>query len=88
MTLYQAVFLAWVAVTVGLAAVAIYRAVVGLHEDDQLFLDPAEDGFRLEQKEVARSIRGLDTTVLWLTWCSGGLFALIVALGAFRALGS
>jgi hypothetical protein len=86
MTLYQILFVAWVLVTAGLAGVAIYRAVVGLHEDDQLFLDPVEAEFEREQKEVVRSLRGLDTAVARLMWCSGGLFALMVALGAFHAL--
>ncbi|MEZ5353362.1 MAG: hypothetical protein R2762_12055 [Bryobacteraceae bacterium] len=85
MTAYQILFLAWVVVTIGLAGVAIYRAVAELHEDDQLFLDPAEARFEREQKDVIRSIRGLDHAVARLAWCSAALFAAMILAGAYRA---
>ena len=86
MTAYQILFLAWVLVTVALAGVTICRAVTGLHEDDQIFLDPVEAGFEQEQKEIVRSMRGLDRAVVRLIWCSAALFAAMVAVGAYRAL--
>ncbi len=86
MTSYQYLFLAWVAVTTGLAGVTIYRALVGLHEDDQLFLDPVEAGFEREQKEIVHSLNGLDRAVHGLMWGSGVLLAVMIGAAVFRAL--
>ena len=42
LTMLGWMFLVWSIVTGVLTLVLIYRSVVGMKEDDQLFLDPAE----------------------------------------------
>jgi len=39
----------WGAITVVLIGLVIYRAVVGIHEEDQIFLDQAEVSLEKEQ---------------------------------------
>lgn len=43
---------AWLAVTAVCIVLAIYRAVIGLREEDQLYIDPGEERLLREQQEV------------------------------------
>jgi hypothetical protein len=61
----------WGAITVCLAAAYIYRGIVAQGEDDQLFLDKAEDHIRREQEQIVAKIVKLDKVVLWLGVASG-----------------
>jgi hypothetical protein len=48
--------IAWLVVTAIFIALWVYRAVIGLREDDVLFIDPGEDRLLKEQKEVSTKI--------------------------------
>lgn len=48
--------IAWLVVTAIFIALWVYRAVIGLREDDVLFIDPGEDRLLKEQKEVGEKI--------------------------------
>jgi hypothetical protein len=58
LTLLGWMFLAWGIVSVVLTLLLIYRSVVKMKEDDQLFLDAAEYRFEEEQHAIlARLLR-------------------------------
>lgn len=49
----------WLVVTAVFIALWIYRAVIGLREEDMLYIDPGEDKLLTEQKEVNAQIERL-----------------------------
>lgn len=55
---------AWLVLTAVCIALAIYRAMIGLREEDQLFIDPGEERLLREQKEIAGRIEGLRPYIL------------------------
>lgn len=78
---------AWLIVTVPLALLLIYRAVVGLHEEDQIFLDPAEAGFETEQRAVLAKLGQLTGYVRGLAAASGAIMVAMIALIVFQTIG-
>src|SRR5260370_23817 len=44
--------ISWAAITVVLAILLAYRTLIGMKEDDQLFLDPAESSLESEQRQL------------------------------------
>lgn len=50
--LVSALLVVWLAVTAVCIILAIYRAVLGLREEDQLYIDPGEERLLREQKEL------------------------------------
>ena len=63
----------WGLVTVILAVVYIRRGILQQHEEDQLFLDKAEDHIRKEQEELVSRIMTMDKLVFRLALASGAL---------------
>jgi hypothetical protein len=66
--------IAWLVVTAIFIALWVYRAVIGLREDDVLFIDPGEDRLLKEQKEVGAKIDRLRPALI-------GSFVLVLVLG-------
>ena len=63
----------WALVTVTLAVVYIRRGILEQHEEDQLFLDKAEDHIRREQEQLITRITTMDKLVVRLAIVSGVL---------------
>src|SRR5262249_34680981 len=61
-----ALFIAWIALTVVLVVLLIYRGTLTMHEDDQLFLDTAEDHMQKEQTEL---LGKMDRLTPWVRLC-------------------
>ena len=76
----------WGALTVVLIGFLIYRAVVGIHEEDQIFLDRAGAAMEKEQVETLARINRLDPIVKGLAIASGGLLLIIAAVWLYRGL--
>jgi len=76
----------WAGLTVVLVVLLIYRALVGLHEEDQIFLDRAEAALEQEQVEVLRKIRRIDPIVKGLAIASGSLIVILIAIWIYRGL--
>lgn len=51
--------IAWLAVTAVLIALLVVRALIGLREEDQLFIDPGEDRLLKEQREILTKMERL-----------------------------
>ena len=78
--------IAWSCVTAVLVAILIYRSLVSMKEDDQLFLDPAESKLQQEQQEILHRIRRIDPYAKGLGFASGGLLLVSGAVFMYEAL--
>jgi hypothetical protein len=77
MTMMMALFVAWCAFTLVLIVLLIYRGTLTMHEDDQLFLDSAEDHMQKEQQEL---IGKMEKLTPWLRICGAGSAVLIAVI--------
>ena len=75
--LMTALIAVWVALTLGLIVLLIYRGTLTMHEDDQLFLDSAEDHMQKEQQELLGKMNRLTP---WLRICGAGSAVLLVVM--------
>ena len=85
-SLFTLTFFIWAGITVVLLALLIYRAIVGIHEEDQIFLDRAEAALEQEQVEVLRRIGRLDPIIKGLAIASGTLIVILVGIWLYRGL--
>ncbi len=70
--------IAWAAVTAALLLMLLYRMTMESHEDDQVFLDPAQDRMAKEQKALVARIERINKPIRGLVVASS-LFFLCVA---------
>ncbi|HWP84333.1 MAG TPA: hypothetical protein VNN17_04045 [Terriglobia bacterium] len=76
----------WGVITGILVCLIIYRAILGVHEEDQLFLDRAEAALERENQEVLKRINRLDPIIRWVAIVSGTLFLIIGGIWLYRGL--
>jgi hypothetical protein len=67
----------WVVFTLGLIVLLIYRGTLTMHEDDQLFLDSAEDHMQKEQTEL---LSKMDRLTPWVRICGAGSAVLLAVI--------
>jgi ABC-type antimicrobial peptide transport system permease subunit len=72
----------WIGLTAILIVLLIYRGTLTMHEDDQLFLDAAEEHMQKEQTEL---IGKMNRITPWVRICGAGS-AVLIALIAGMAL--
>jgi hypothetical protein len=77
-------FLAWGVVTGILALILIYRSVIAMKEDDQLFLGSNEQRFEQEQQLLQSRLNRLNPYVKALAAASAGLLLWMVGLVTYR----
>ena len=85
-TLLTTLLVIWAAITVILILLVIYRAILGSHEEDQLFLDRAEAALEQNQLDTVRQINRLDPVMKLLAIASGALILIIAAVWVYRGL--
>lgn len=78
--------MAWSAVTAVLIGLIIYRAVVGIHEENQIFLDRAEAALEQEQVRTLKKITAIDGYVKITAIISGALLLTLAVLWVYRGL--
>lgn len=71
---------AWGIVTAILICALIYRSTLETHEEDQLFLDSAEDLMASEQRVIVSRIERLSRPITALWVVSGALLAAVAGL--------
>lgn len=74
----------WGVVTAGLICVMIYKSTLETREEDQLFLDAAENHIASEQRLIVQRIEKLQRPVMGLMVTSGALLAVIAALWVYQ----
>ena len=78
--------ISWAAITVVLAILLAYRTLIGMKEDDQLFLDPAESSLEAEQRELLTKLARLSPYIKGLSVASGALLLGIVSIWIYRGV--
>jgi len=76
----------WGAVTTIFVILMIYRSLVAMREDDQLFLNPNETNLEQEQKEVLRKMTRLAPYTKGFGFASAGLAVVVVGLWVYDAM--
>ncbi|MBI4465274.1 MAG: hypothetical protein HY647_11265 [Acidobacteria bacterium] len=76
----------WAGLVVILVVLSIYRAILGSHEEDQLFLDQAEAALEQEQVQNLQRINRIDPVIKILAIVCGGLLLFIAAVWVYRGL--
>ena len=88
-TLYPPVFyllIVWGIVTAVFVILLIWRGVLSSHEDDQIFLDAAEEHMAREQRELVAKITTLSRPLLITGILSGILLLLAGGLWIYEGL--
>ena len=85
-SLLPALWISWVSITVALAALVIFRSLVAMKEEDQLFLDPAEWQLEREQRAILTQLGRLTPVVKGLAVLSIVLLALIAAVWIYQGV--
>lgn len=80
------VLVAWGAVTTIFLLLLIWRAVLASHEDDQIFLDAAEEHMAKEQRELVAKINKFSRPLLTSGIVSGALLLLLAGMWLYNGL--
>jgi hypothetical protein len=72
-----AMLIAWGAVTAVFVVLLIYRSLISMKEDDQLFLSPGEAGLEAEQREVISRLQRISPYMKGFGIASVGLLAIM-----------
>ena len=76
----------WAGVTVMLAGLSIYRSILVMYEDDQLFIGKPETAVAAHYAARLSKIKHVETFLKVFTAASGGLLVLIAAMWFYRGL--
>ena len=76
----------WGVVTAIFLALVAWRSVLSSHEDDQIFLDAAEEHMAREQRELVSKINMLSRPVLASGITSGVLLLVIAGMVVYHGL--
>lgn len=77
---------AWGIVTAAFLLLFIWRSVLSSHEDDQIFLDAAEEHMAKEQRELVVKINSLSRPLMITGILSGALLLLAGGLWIYQGL--
>jgi hypothetical protein len=78
--------LVWGAVTAVFIVLMIYRSLVTMREDDQLFLNDRETAMEAEQKEVQSKISRIAPYAKGFGYASAVLAVMIAGVSIYRAI--
>ena len=85
-TSYTLLLILWGVITVVFIGLMIWKSLVGMQEDDQIFLDEAEAGFAKEQREIVDKVKRITTYAKGFGFASAGLLLVIVGIVLYRGL--
>ena len=80
--------IAWGVTTVILAILVIYRATLSSREDDQIFIDAAQEHMAREQRELIHRIESLGKPLMMSGITSGVLLLVIAGMFVYHGLKS
>lgn len=76
----------WAAVTTVFVILMIYRSLITMREDDQLFLDPTQTALQNEQKAIQQKLNQIRPYAKGLGFASAAMGAGLVGLWVFQAI--
>ena len=79
-------WIAWAAITTVLVGLMIYRSLIGLKEDDQLFLDSAENKLEAEQIALQNRLAKLQPYIRGLAGISVAILLVIGGIWVYRGI--
>ena len=77
---------AWGIITAIFLVLLIWRSLLESHEDDQLFIDAAEEHMAKEQRELIGKINTLSRPIMASGVTAGGLLLVIAGLWLYEGL--
>lgn len=80
------VLVVWSAITLVFIALLIRRTLLASHEDDQIFLDAAQEHMAREQRELVAKIMKLSKPIATTGIASGALLLLIAGMWLYNGL--
>jgi hypothetical protein len=78
----------WGVITLFLIGAIVYRGVLSNREDDQIFLDDAEQHYYREQQSLIARISQLNGPIIALSLVSGLLFLMTVGVWVYQGYSS
>jgi hypothetical protein len=87
-SLLLTLFDSWGVITVVLVGVLVYRGTLSVKEDDQIFIDAAEEHYVREQQTVITRLSRLKAPILTLSLLSGVLFLTVVGVWIYQGYSS
>ena len=85
-SLLPALWICWGSITVALTCLVIFRSLVAMKEEDQLFLDPAEWQLERDQRAILAQLGRLTPLVKGLAVLSSVLLVLIAAVWIYQSV--
>ena len=76
----------WGVITAVFVGLMIWKSLVGMQEDDQIFLDDAEAGFAKDQREIVDKVKRITTYAKGFGFASAGLLLVIAGIVVYRGL--
>jgi hypothetical protein len=80
------VLIAWSIVTAIFMLLLIRRSLLASHEDDQIFLDAAQEHMAREQREIIAKINALSRPLMTSGIASGALLVVLACLWLYNGL--
>jgi hypothetical protein len=81
-----ALLILWAAVTTVLVLLLVYRSVIGMKEEDQLFLDPSQASLEADQKAIMNKLARVAPYTKALSILSGVLLLAIAGLWIYKGI--
>jgi hypothetical protein len=78
--------IAWGIITAVFLVLLIWRSLLESHEDDQIFLDAAQEHMAKEQRELVSKINTLSRPIMTSGIAAGGLLLVIAGLWLYQGL--
>jgi len=85
--MFNVLTVSWASVTVVLVGLLIYRALIGMREEDQLFLASGEEHLARDQQVLQARINSVNKYAVWVGVLSGLLLIGMATMWVMENIG-